>query len=335
MRILYLSCHSILEYDELSILERLGIEYFSLGSYIQPQSPVDPIRPPLTRRVDQDLLRQAPDRLAIPKSFIDNFDTIIVMHVPEWIEVNWENMKHKRVIWRTIGQSTPAIELRMQRFVQEGMQIVRYSPRESNLANYAGESKVIRFTKDPAEFNGYTGTSSKAICISQNMKHRGEFCNYATFEKIAQGLDVKLYGTSNESSGDLSGGFLTYEAMKDLIRTSRAFIYTGTQPACYTLSFIEAMMTGIPVVAIGPKLANSLNISGDMYEIADMIENGYNGYISDDVQYLRERIQTLAVNPTLAKTIGERGRQKAISLFGIEPITEQWRQFLTQNVSHK
>lgn len=328
MRILYLSCHSILEYDELSILERLGIDYFSLGSYIQPQSPVDPIRPALTRQVDQSILRIAPDRSAMPKSFVDLFDTIIVMHVPEWIEANWQNIKHKRVIWRTIGQSTPAIELRMQQYVKEGLQIVRYSPRERNLANFAGETALIRFTKDPNEFSGYTGESPQAICISQNMKHRGEFCNYEAFEKIAQGLNVKLYGTSNESSGDLSGGFLTYEKMKQLLQTSRAFIYTGTQPASYTLSFIEAMMTGIPVIAIGAKLANSLHISGEMYEIEDMIDDGYNGYISDDVQYLRSKVETLALNPSLARTIGARGRQTAISLFGMDQITEQWGQFL-------
>jgi hypothetical protein len=40
--------------------------------------------------------------------------------------------------------------------------------------------------------------------------------------------------------------------MRDYLRRIRAYLYTGTQPASYTLGLIEAMMTGVPVVSIGP-----------------------------------------------------------------------------------
>ena len=33
---------------------------------------------------------------------------------------------------------------------------------------------------------------------------------------------------------------------------TRAYLYTGTIPASYTLGLIEAAMTGIPIVSIGP-----------------------------------------------------------------------------------
>lgn len=328
MKLLYLSCHSILEYDELKLFEELGIEYFSLGSYIDPQNPVDPIRPALTQPVDQEILKVAPDRNHIPKEFFDKFDVIVVMHIPEWIYDNWENMKHKTVIWRSIGQSTPAIEAKMWHYRQQGLKIVRYSPYEAYIPQTAGADAVIRFYKDPDEFKGYTGVQRQVITLAQDMKNRAEFCNYDTFLKIIEGLPAKLYGNRNEASGQLNGGYQTYEGMKQIMRDNRVYVYTGTQPASYTLNFIEALMTGIPVVAIGDQFANSLNIAGNTYEVHSIINNAVNGFVSNDINKLKEYTRRLLDDDKMAKRIGRMGRETAISLFGKETVKAQWAKFL-------
>lgn len=328
MKLLYLSCHSILEYDELKLFEELGIDYFALGSYIDPQKPVDPIRPPLTKQVDPELLKIAPDRRNIPKEFFDLFDVIVVMHIPEWIYDNWEKMKHKTVIWRSIGQSTSVIERKMWHYRQEGLKIVRYSPHEAYIPETAGADAIIRFYKDPEEFKGYTGTQRQIITLAQDMKNRAEYCNYDTFLKITEGLPTKLYGNRNEASGELNGGFLTYEGMKQIMRDNRVYIYTGTQPASYTLNFIEALMTGIPVVAIGDAFANSLNIAGKTYEVHTIINNAVNGFVSNDINKLKEYARRLLDDERLARRIGNMGRETAIQLFGKQTIREQWAKFL-------
>lgn len=328
MKVLYLSCHSILEHDELHIFEDLGINYFSLGSYINPQSPVDPIRPALKQKADEWAILHAPDRNNIPQDFINYFDTIVVMHVPEWITANWHKMKHKRVIWRTIGQSTPAVEAKLLGARQQGLQIVRYSKREAFIQGNIGCDMVIPFYKDENEYKGWIGGGNEVITIAQNMKHRGEFCNYDAFEYVTRGFNRKLYGTSNELSMELSGGFLTYDGLKQKLRDARVYVYTGTQPACYTLSFIEAMMTGIPIVAVGSKYGDSLNIAGKMYEIPDIIQNGINGFVSDDLEYLKTVIQELVVNKRLADRISYMGRQTAIKLFGYNEVKARWKAFL-------
>lgn len=328
MKLLYLSCHAVLEYDELRLLESLGIDYFSLGSYIDPQNPVDPIRPALTKQVNPDLLKQAPPRDNMPREFIDQFDVIIVMHIPEWIEANWENMKHKRVIWRTIGQSTFAIEARMAKYVAEGLEIIRYSPREREIDGFSGQSNIIRFYKDPSEFGPYTGTDQEIITFAQHMIARGEHCHFDTFQKVTEGFNAHVYGPKNEEAGALNGGFLTYEQMREKMRTARVYFYTGTQPASYTLNFIEAWMSGIPIVAVGPDIGNSLHIIGDTYEIPDLITNGVDGYVSDDYAALRHHLEILYNNPAQATQIGIAGRKKAIEVFGMETIKEQWRQYL-------
>jgi hypothetical protein len=329
MKLLYLSCHAVLEYDELKLFEELGIEYFSLGSYIDPRNPVDPIRPALTRTPDPELYHSAPDRNSIPKEFFDKFDVIVVMHIPEWITNNWENMKHKRVIWRTIGQSTEAIESLLKPYVAQGLEIVRYSPTEARIPGFAGESAIIRFYKDPEEFKNWTGEEKEVITFAQNMKTRGEFCHFDLFEQSTSGLNAHVYGPKNDDAGLLNGGFLTYDQMKEKYRKGRVYFYSGTQPAAYTLNFMEAWMTGIPVVAIGANLANSLNIIGESYEVEELIgQDKKAGFVAHDIEGLKHYINTLYEVPEMGRIVGENGRARAIELFGKENIKEDWKRYL-------
>ena len=329
MRLLYLSCHAILEYDDLKIFEELGIDYFSLGAYMIPTKEVEGVRPALTHKPDEKLYSILPtDKEHLTKEFLDNFDVIVVMHTPEWIEKNWEVLKGRRVIWRTIGQSTTSVENRLRKMRNEGLQIVRYSPKEQNIAGNLGCDKMIRFYKDENEFCNYNGLNPIAITIAQNMKHRGEFCNYEAFTKIIEGLNAKLYGIQNEESGELSGGSLSFNDLKQKLRDSRVFIYTGTQPASYTLGFMEAFMTGIPIVALGDKWANSMRLAGDTYEIPDFIVNGVNGFVSDDLDLLREYTKQLLEDHKLALRIGEMGRDTARDIFSKEKVKFAWKEFL-------
>lgn len=328
MRLLYLSAHSILEYDELRLFEDLGIEYFSLGSYIDPRSPVDPIRPALKQERLEEAYSRAPERTSIPKEFFDLFDVIVIMHCPEWVTSNWENMKHKMVIWRSIGQSTASIERSLLPYFKQGLKLVRYSPKERVIADYAGETALIRFYKDENEFTGWTGETDEAITFCQNMKHRGEFCNVESFENLAAGINAKVYGPKNENSGTLNGGFLSYDGMRQKMREAGVYIYTGTQPACYTLNFIEALMTGIPMVAIGEGLGNSLGGYGKTYEVAEILASNTCGVVSDDLLYLRWAIKEILEEKAIAREYSKRGREKAIELFGYEKIKREWKELL-------
>lgn len=326
MKVLYLSCHSILEYDELKLFEELGIDYFSLGSYIDPLHPADPIRPALTHKPDEWCYANAPDRANIPQEFFDKFDVIIVMHVKEWIIDNWEKIKDKLVIWRTIGQSIPSYERDLLPYRQQGLKIVRYSQREAYIQDQIGCDAVIEFYKDPKEFGMWNGRERQIMTLNQDMKNRARECNYDAFLEFAQDLPVKLYGTKNEGSGDISGGYLSYEAMKQKMRDCRAYFYAGTQPASYTLNFIEALMTGIPVLALGSAHATSIGLAGhDTYEIPDIIQNGVNGFYSDDILQLQEWAHALLKDEKTAARIGAMGRQTAIEKFGKDNIKLKWQ----------
>lgn len=316
-----------MEYDELRLFEELGINYYSLGAYTNPKVSGDGMRPALTHTPDGWAVEHSPDRDKIPQEFIDHFNLVVIMHIPEWVEKNWHLFNGKRVVWRTIGQSNSLVESRIAFFKNQGMEIIRYSPKERDIPQYAGESAVIRFYKDPEEYKDWNGDIPRVINFTQSLKQRGECCGYTAVMKATEGFNRKIYGPGNDELNDAWGGVLNYEDQKKAFRDNRVFFFHGTAPASYTLSLVEAMMTGIPVVAVGKKY--SLNVYGeDTNEIEEIIKNGYNGYVSNDIDELRNRIKMLLEDKNLARAIGEAGRKTAIELFGKDKIKQEWKEFI-------
>lgn len=336
-KILYLSCHSVLEYNEIKMLHELGHEVFPVGAYINPGQPHDNKRPSISGlTIRPDWLEQY-SKLAQPgidsqncltKEFVDNFEIIIIMHLPSWIQNNWEAIKHKRVIWRTIGQSVTSVEQSMSKFTAAGMEVVRYSPREANIPYFAGQNGLIRFYKDPAQYGNWNGQKKRVITFAQNMRERDNACNYTIFEKVTRPFERHLFGPGNEGQ-DWTSGAIPYEQLKQELRDNRVYFYTGTHPASYVLNFIEAFMTGVPIIALGPKCGNASHLKDhDLYEIPDLIENGVNGFCSDDPDILSTWIKTLLHEPEIARTIGEAGRVSAIKYFGKDMIYKAWKDYL-------
>ena len=340
MRILYLSCHEILEHDELILFHELGYELFSPGAYVEPQNRGDlGLRPNIPGLVyNPDVVQQyhrigaqfpgEDGKRHLTKEFVDNFDAVIIMHIPDWIEVNWEVMKHKRVIWRTIGQSVASVEQKMSPYKNQGLQIVRYSPRETNIPNFAGMDGLIRFYKDPDIYQGWTGEIAQVINFSQSMQQRGNHCNYALFEQVTRPFPRKLFGPENNQPGFGMGKISWQDQIREL-QKARAYFYAGTHPASYTLNFIESWMCGVPVVAVGPQYGNAdVWRNHNLYEIQDLIQNGVNGFVSDDPATLSNYIQQLLSDEALARRISAAGRAEAIRHFNKDMIRAAWKAFL-------
>jgi glycosyltransferase involved in cell wall biosynthesis len=115
--------------------------------------------------------------------------------------------------------------------------------------------------------------------------------------------------------------------MKEEMRRSRVYFYTGAMPTCYTLNFLEAWMTGIPVVGIEMDRPYTAPGTGHTNEMPSLIANGVSGFLSDDPKELSEVIRELMGNRKVAQQIGEQGRKRAIELFGKETIKNQWKEF--------
>lgn len=326
-KILYLSCHSALEYDEIKLFTEMGHDVFSLqGSYHNPTMPADPKRPPIDGSVHQQLMDVAAQcsKDDIHPELIEWADIIYVMHIGRWIINNWHKMKHKKVIWRTIGQSIPQNENELGMFRVQGLKIVRYSPMEKEIKGFLGEDAMIRFYKDPDEFNGWVGSVPSVCTVAQSMKKREPYCGWGIYDEVTSGLLRTIYGPGNEDVENW-GGQLTYNELKEVYRVHKAYFYTGTYPASYTLNFIEALMTGIPMVCIGDNLAYLNTYDIHAYEVSQIIKNGVNGYISEDKKELRKYVEMLLKGE--GWEVGLKGRETAIELFGKKNIKKLWEDF--------
>jgi hypothetical protein len=341
MKILYLSCHAVLEHSEVKLLSELGYEVFSPGAYWDPPTGGCGMRPPLPDlKYDPEIVKkwafhetihpELDGKGYLTPEVVEPFDCIIVMHIPDWIDgPNWEVIKNKRVIWRTIGQSLASIEQRMKPYFDKGIEIVRYSPTEANIPHFAGQSGLIRFYKDPNEYCGWTGQNKRVITFGQEMQQRGSACNYPIFERVTRSFPRALFGPGNNQS-EFGMGKVSFDQLKKEMRDNRVYFYTGTHPASYTLNFIESWMSGIPLVCVGPEHGNANHLRNhDLYEIPSLIQNGVNGFISDDENELVSYIRELMNSDELAEKISVEGRKTAIQHFGKDMIKASWDAYLS------
>jgi len=294
LKILYLSCHSILEYDELRIFRELGYEVFSPGAYWHPATGGGGMRPPMPDlQYDPEMVemwqkleeaRPGQDgKTYITREIADKFDVIIAMHVPKYITENWVNIRHKRVIWRTIGQSVASTENTMRPYRERGMQVVRYSPMEANIPGFIGQDAFIRFGKDPAEYGPWTGEKERVVTFCQSMQIRDAACNYTFFEDVTRPFNRVLYGPGNDGI-PFWGGKLEYDDLRKEMNSNRVYFYTGTHPASYTLNFMEAWMC----------FPEETLVSSDT-EIEDVLIKEYKG---DLLTIVTEDGQSVSCTPT-------------------------------------
>lgn len=318
-----------------------GHEVASIGGYIDPAHPHDDKRPALLQVPMVQVVKDAVDALGqeghtdtllaakvrIPDPILDWADTIIWHHNLHRLYSQWSRIRdwltpERRVIWRTVGQSVDGNEHDAAPFRAEGMEIVRYSPKERSIPFYAGEDALIRFGKDPAEWSGWTGSLAAVGNVTQKLRERDPWTHYGFWQAATEGLPTLPAGPGSAEIGGL--GELPYDTMRAYLREVRCYLYTGTQPASYTLGLIEAMMTGVPIVSIGPGGFRQpiFPYVPDMFEGHEIV-----GRWSDDPADANVMLGRLLTDESrVAASIA--GRERAIELFGIDRIRAEWAAYL-------
>jgi hypothetical protein len=362
MNIVLLASHGIAEFDDVRMFHDLGFGIFAPGGYENPAEPGESLRPALPdvpyhadlaaacrrRREERGEPGEMIDwaKADLPDEVVDWADVVIVHHFPDrWIPSNWDRLKGKRVIWRTCGQSDPRLEEFMSG--RNGLEIVRYSPAERRYfeprGTWAGEDALIRFGKYPDDYGPWVGdgklvrntetdTAYRQTVymrtpfvgnITQRMAERGDATGLSFWLAATEGLPARPAGPGSEQ---LPGGIgaLSYDEMREYLRRCRAYLYTGTTPASYTLGLIEAMLSGVPVVSIGP---GAWVGPDELFEGADLLEQ--NAHLSDNPTTVYWTLRRWLDDADHARAFGEVLRQRAESLFGITVVGAQWRAFLS------
>lgn len=348
MRVVQLLSHAVESFDMLKTYHHIGVEAFDIGPYIDPAHPHVDTRPPLPEVPFFPELKAAVDALGTPDNltaaqthipdalldWLDNDGAVVIHHYTERLIADWPRLRDwmrgsagRRIIWRSVGQSVEYNEQMMAPLRREGLERVAYSPKEANIPSYCGHDAVIRFAKDPAEWYGWTGEVPVVINITQHLAQRDPYTNFGFWDAATSGLSRLPLGPGSEAIG--GAGSLSYDEMRGWLRRARAYLYTGTQPASYTLGLIEAMMTGIPVVSIGPEWMRVFPYGPALFEGHELVPRRYSKTTYDDEAVrARSLLTELLHDPVLALSVSAETRAKAISLFGIDTIGPQWQSYL-------
>lgn len=224
-------------------------------------------------------------------------------------------------MWRTVGQSVAENEAKAQHYVADGLEVVRYSPKERNLPNFAGEDALIRFYKDENEWCGWTGDADRVINITQHLAQRHPWTNATFWLAVTDGFESQALGPGSEVIGGF--GEMPLDSMKQWLRMGRVYLYTGTQPASYTLGLLEALMTGIPVVSIDPKYMTIFPYGPALYEGLDLCAG-----LGGDVEPCRAAVEAFLSSQEAAQAISVAQRERTVAEFGMEVVGRAWADFL-------
>ena len=159
----------------------------------------------------------------------------------------------------------------------------------------------------------------------QNIFHRKNWCGSSIIESISQKVPFKLFGPGNEKY-EFSGGKLSYKQQLYEYSTSSCYLYTGTFPAQYTLNFIEAMISGIPIVSVGKQLSQTF-VEPYPFEVPDILDRVY-GYYYDDVNSISDKLNNLLVDKKLNEEVSKKQIEVGFDLFSVEKNINNWQEFL-------
>lgn len=156
----------------------------------------------------------------------------------------------------------------------------------------------------------YGGELPRGVVVVNNMRRRGRRLGRDVFEAARDAVPLDLVGMDAASLGGI--GEIGNLELAGFIARYRLFF----NPIRYTslgLSVIEAMMIGMPVVALATT------------ELASVIRDGVNGCTDTDPKRLVATMRQLLVDPDMAREIGAAGQRLARDRFGIERFVADWR----------
>lgn len=154
----------------------------------------------------------------------------------------------------------------------------------------------------------WNGKLDKGITAVNHLNQRGRLLGADIFSEARKFVPIEIIGMANEELG----GFEVLHPYLPEYMANYRFYFNPARVSSLPLSFCEAMMIGMPVVALATT------------ELPMIIKNGINGYIHTDPHYLIDRMKQLIDNTELAAELGKNSRETALELFGVGRFTSEW-----------
>jgi hypothetical protein len=140
----------------------------------------------------------------------------------------------------------------------------------------------------------------KVLTVQNDFINRNWCLNFELYQKLTDGLPTNPVG---DTPGFSKGADLP-ELIEKYHNASVFLNTTNYSPLPHAL--LEAAACGCPIVTT------------DTWSIGELIQDGVNGFISNDEAYLRDRLEWCLNNPEEAKELGKKARQTVIEKFSME-----------------
>ena len=157
--------------------------------------------------------------------------------------------------------------------------------------------------------DSWVGGDGKVITAVWNYPQRNIICGFDLYKEVTKGLKTNAWGDSPGFSKNADN----VDHLRELYRHASVFLNTTLWSSC-PFSLLEAMSVGCPIVTTATTM------------MPEFIEDGVNGFITNDPKIMHERLKELIDNPELVKKIGDAGRQTIIDKFGQQRFLDEWNQ---------
>lgn len=174
---------------------------------------------------------------------------------------------------------------------------------------------IIPKCVDTETFNGWIGKDNKVLINCDWYQNKKNVTGFDLLEKIRTQLPINLIGINPGISNPAKDS----ADLVDKYINCPVFLNTSNWLSCPT-ELLEAMSVGCPVVTTKTT------------DIQDIIINGENGFITNDVEELIKYCKELINNKELASKIGEEGRKTIVEKFGKKIFVEKWNEIFYETI---
>lgn len=155
----------------------------------------------------------------------------------------------------------------------------------------------------------YGGALERGLTITNHLARRGRRMGADLFAALRAELPLDLLGMG---AAELDGiGEIDHPELPAFAARYR-FLFSPVRYSSLSLSTLEAMMAGMPVVALATT------------EMATVIEHGVSGYAVTDARQLAPCMHALLNDAALARRLGQGARRTALDRFSIGRFSADW-----------
>jgi hypothetical protein len=244
-----------------------------------------------------------------------SFDCILFQDSHQWEKDQYEFLTPaQRALPRVyLEHAAPGVDLRADtrhRVDDPGVLLVHVTPFNALMWDCGRTpTRVIEHGVSIPAGVRYGGELARGLTIANHLARRGRPMGADLFAAMRAELPLDLLGAGAFDLGGL--GEIDHPALPAFVARYR-FLFSPARHAGPSLSTLEGMMAGMPVVALATA------------EMATVIAHGISGFAVTDTRQLAPCMLALLNDAGLARRLGEGARRTALERFSIDRFSADW-----------